>query len=75
MRFADTPLLWTAPDVYSPAECQRIVGEIDRANPSLATNNPTYRDQDRVMRDDPSAGAELFVISPAAAERRASPSN
>ena len=60
MRFADAPLLWTVDDVYSAGECAQIVGEIERENPALATNNPVYRDQDRIMRDDPVAAAELF---------------
>lgn len=61
MRFVDTPLLWTADGIYSEAECARIRDEIEAASPSLATNNPMYRNQDRVMRDDPAASSELFA--------------
>ena len=53
MRFEDTPLLWTAAGIYSESECARICEDIAAASPSLATNNPMYRNQDRVMRDDP----------------------
>lgn len=61
MRFADVPLLWTADDVYSREECARIVQDIERWSPDIATNNPLYRDQDRVMRDDPEVTAQLFA--------------
>jgi hypothetical protein len=60
MRFEDQPLLWSVDEVYSPAECQDFIDFIERADPGLATDNPLYRDQDRVMRDDPEAAAELF---------------
>jgi hypothetical protein len=33
---------------------------IERSSPTLATNNPLYRDQDRVIRDDPQLAADLF---------------
>ncbi|MEQ8458731.1 MAG: 2OG-Fe(II) oxygenase [Sandaracinaceae bacterium] len=60
MRFEDTPLLWTAAGIYSESECARICEDIAAASPSLATNNPMYRNQDRVMRDDPETTADLF---------------
>lgn len=60
MYFADTPLLWTVDDVYSADECQAAVAAIEAAAPNLATNNPMYRNQDRVMRDDPETTAVLF---------------
>ena len=60
MRFESEPLLWTTQDVYSPEECQQFIDFIENSAPSLATNNPEYRDQDRVMKDDPEATADLF---------------
>ena len=60
MRFADTALLERIDHAYTEAECARFVEFIERSNPSLATHNPLYRDQDRVMRDDPEAADELF---------------
>ena len=60
MRFADTPLLWTAEGIYSASECREIVAQIEAAAPTLATNNAMYRDQDRVMRDEPEVAAALF---------------
>ena len=60
MRFEDEPLLWTVPAVYSPRECQQFIERIEGSAPSLATNNPEYRDQDRVMKDDPDVAADLF---------------
>ena len=60
MRFVEMPMLWTVDDVYSPAECKDFVAEIEAASPELATNNPIYRDQDRVIRDDPVIAQELF---------------
>jgi hypothetical protein len=60
MRFEKEPLLLSVPDVYSAEECQRFISLIESGAPSLATNNPLYRDQDRVIRDDPQVAAELF---------------
>jgi hypothetical protein len=61
MRFPDTPLLWTVDDVYGPEECAAFRARIEAAEPSLATNNPLYRDQDRVIFDDPEVAADLFA--------------
>jgi len=60
MRFEDEALLWTIPNVYTVDECREWIGLIERGSPTLATNNPLYRDQDRVIRDDPEMAAELF---------------
>jgi len=60
MRFDSAPLLWTVDAVYSESECRAFIEFIEASSPSLATNNPTYRDQDRVMRDDAGAAEELF---------------
>ncbi|MEZ4447841.1 MAG: 2OG-Fe(II) oxygenase [Nannocystaceae bacterium] len=59
-RFDDQPLLWTVDGVYSPEECRDFIDFLDRADPRLATDNPIYRDQDRVIRDDPEVAEELF---------------
>jgi len=59
MRFLDTPLLWTAEEVYTPTECAAWIDRIEAADPRIATNNPLYRDQDRVMFDDAEAAEEL----------------
>lgn len=60
MRFHDTPLLWTHPGTVSTALCGELVGFIERCDPRLATNNPLYRDQDRVIRDDPDLARTIF---------------
>lgn len=60
MRFETERLLWLVEDVYTEAECRRFIDFIERASPTLATNNPLYRDQDRVIKDDPEIAAELF---------------
>lgn len=60
MRFTETPLLWRVEGVLSEAECEAWVERIEAADPQLATNNPVYRDQDRVMFDDPAAADALF---------------
>lgn len=60
MRFEDERLLWTVDDVYTPQECKSFIEYIESSAPSLATNNPEYRDQDRVMKDDPDTADELF---------------
>ena len=46
--------------VYSPAECDDLIANIEQWGPTLATNNPGHRDQDRVMRDDPAIAADLL---------------
>lgn len=61
MRFETEPLAWTVSDVYSAAECASFVRLIEDWAPVLATNNPLYRDQDRVIRDDPALASELFT--------------
>ncbi|CAM2010820.1 prolyl hydroxylase family protein [Acanthopleuribacter pedis] len=60
MRFDAFPLLWTLDDVYSPAECARIIADINASELKPAGKNPNYRNQDRVMRDDPAAAEDLF---------------
>jgi prolyl 4-hydroxylase len=60
MRFEDQRLLWTVEDVYSPEECRGFIELIERSGPAIATNNPLYRDQDRVIRDDAAIASELF---------------
>lgn len=61
MRFEDQPLLWTVEDIYTPAECATHIAMIERDAPRLATDNPMYRNQDRVMKDDPAMAADLFA--------------
>jgi hypothetical protein len=60
MRFEDRPLLLQVPDLYSPAECELFIALIESSAPKLATNNPIYRDQDRVIRDDLEIADDLF---------------
>jgi prolyl 4-hydroxylase len=61
MRFEDEAMLWRVEDVYSAAECAGFIAMIEASAPTLATNNPLYRDQDRVIRDDPDVARELFA--------------
>jgi predicted 2-oxoglutarate/Fe(II)-dependent dioxygenase YbiX len=60
MRFERERLLWFVDDVYSASECAEFISLIERSSPALATNNPLYRDQDRVIRDDTAIASELF---------------
>lgn len=60
MRFEAERLLWSVENVYSADECARFVDLIELSSPTLATNNPLYRNQDRVIRDDPAIATELF---------------
>jgi len=70
MRFETEPLLWTVDDVYTAAECDQFIDLIERSSPALATNNPLYRDQDRVIRDDVAIADGLFQrLRPSLAER------
>lgn len=59
-RFENERLLWWVDNIYTPAECSEFVALIERSKPELATNNPLYRDQDRVIRDDPAIAEDLF---------------
>jgi prolyl 4-hydroxylase len=60
MRFEGEQMLWTVDQVYTPSECVDLMALIERSSPTLATNNPIYRDQDRVVRDDPGLASDLF---------------
>jgi prolyl 4-hydroxylase len=60
MRYETEPLLWVVEDVYTRAECRDLIDFIERASPTIATNNPLYRDQDRVIKDDPGMAGDLF---------------
>jgi prolyl 4-hydroxylase len=60
MRFDDQRLLWCVENIYTNAECAEFIALIERSSPTLATNNPQYRDQDRVILDAPEIAAELF---------------
>jgi predicted 2-oxoglutarate/Fe(II)-dependent dioxygenase YbiX len=59
-RFESEPLLWVVEDIYSQQECAQFIRLIERSSPRLATNNPLYRNQDRVMIDDPKTSEDLF---------------
>jgi prolyl 4-hydroxylase len=61
MRFEGQQLLWTVDDLYTPSECAGFIDLIERSSPTIATNNPLYRDQDRVIRDDPQLAEDLFA--------------
>ncbi len=61
MRFEDERLLWTVDDIYTREECAKFIELIENSSPTIATNNPMYRDQDRVMRDDPERAGDLFA--------------
>jgi hypothetical protein len=60
MRFESERLFWCIDRVFTEKECAQFVSLIESSAPTLATNNPLYRDQDRVIRDDPGIAAELF---------------
>jgi prolyl 4-hydroxylase len=60
MRFEAEPLLWLVDDIYTEAECQNFIASIERSSPTLATNNPLYRNQDRVIMDDSEIAQDLF---------------
>lgn len=60
MRFDDQPLLWWVDHLFSAAECAEMIAFIEKSAPTLATNNPLYRDQDRVMIDHPVLAADWF---------------
>jgi len=59
-RYENEPLLWAIDDVYSQEECRVFIKKIESSEPTLATNNPTFRDQDRVMLDVPEIADDLF---------------
>ncbi|MCU0543405.1 MAG: 2OG-Fe(II) oxygenase [Oscillatoriaceae cyanobacterium Prado104] len=59
-RFEDERLLWLVDNIYTGEECDRLIRLIDASEPQIATNNPLFRDQDRVIRDDPEMAQELF---------------
>ncbi len=46
--------------MYSQLECERFIEKIELSRPKLATNNPLYRDQDRVIIDEQVIADDLF---------------
>ena len=60
MRFESEPLLWTVYNVYSQQECNNFIDLIETSNPQLATNNPLYRNQDRLILDNSQISENLF---------------
>ena len=60
MRFDSEALLWEVADVYSQPECDRLIEFIEQSSPQLATNNSTFRNPDRVIKDDPQIAGDLF---------------
>ena len=61
MRFEDQPLLWTVENVYSQEECIDFINMIEASTPQIATGNPMYRNQNRVIRDQPQLAQDLFA--------------
>lgn len=59
-RFESERMLWWVDDVYTAQECRQFIERIEAASPELATNNPIYRDQDRVIVDDADLASDLF---------------
>ena len=52
MRFENERLLWTVNEVYTKRECSHLIKTIEQSQPQPATNNFSYRNQDRAIRDD-----------------------
>jgi len=71
MRFEAEEKVWIVNDVYTAPERSDFVALIEPSSPSLATNNPLYRDQDRVIRDEPKGATDLFRRLQARAYSRA----
>lgn len=59
-RYESEPLLWELDAVYSKDECERFIEIVESHHPGLATNNIQYRNQHRVIIDDPVMAANLF---------------
>jgi prolyl 4-hydroxylase len=59
-RYDEHPLIWELDNIYSREECDSFIQLIESNRPKIATNNPAYRNQDRVMIDDPVAADDLF---------------
>jgi predicted 2-oxoglutarate/Fe(II)-dependent dioxygenase YbiX len=63
------PLVFTIPDVYSPAECAELIARIERQGPEAAPittregfeMRPDIRNNTRVMFDDVELAAELHA--------------
>lgn len=60
---------WTVPDVYTPAECERLVARIEAEGPALAPITTAHgprirtdiRTNDRVIFDDEALAKDLFA--------------
>ena len=60
-RYDTVPLLWQIENVYSSVECQQFIEKIEQSSPSIATHNPMFRNQDRVIFDDRDIANNLFA--------------
>ena len=59
-RYDDSPFLIELNNIYTQKECENYIDLIESKKPSLATNNPLYRNQDRIIIDDNDMSQELF---------------
>ena len=59
-RYESEPLLWELDAIYSKDECDQFIALIESHRPSLATNNPQFRNQLRVIIDDLALAVDLF---------------
>ncbi len=60
MRFPDAPLLWVVDQVYTSSECADFIAGIEGSTATVATDNPLYRDQARLIVDDTEMADDLF---------------
>jgi hypothetical protein len=59
--FHEGPTIWTVDDVLTAGECAAMVAGIEGAPGLVLADNPLYRDQDRVIVDDPAFTIDLFT--------------
>jgi len=62
MRFDSIPLLWKIESIVPDVLCDSLVSEIESSNPSPVATSSAFRDQDRIIRDDPTLAVKLFSL-------------
>nr|WP_315204865.1 2OG-Fe(II) oxygenase [uncultured Albidiferax sp.] len=62
MRFPDCSLLTCIERIVPAMLCRTVIGEIETGHPLSSSPSSGFRDQDRVIRDDPQLAASLFEL-------------
>lgn len=54
--------MWRVDPILPASLCESLIEEIDRVNPAPVVTSLSFRDQDRLIRDDPTLATRLFSL-------------